>query len=120
MRPTQLAPPDCASILDLGPERAVLAGGRAVVTVGRRDTPVLIVRTRKGIFAVEDRCPHAGFSLADGAARRRSIRCSRHGREYDLVSGACRTHPRSRPARTYPAWVDPSGHVLVAVPDEAD
>jgi nitrite reductase/ring-hydroxylating ferredoxin subunit len=118
MRPTPLVLPEPAIVVDVGDVREVLHAGRAVVHLGPHDTPVLIIRTRKGIFAIESRCPHAGHPLTDGTARRTSIRCSRHRLEYDLVSGACRTRRNSRPAMTYRAWLDSDGHVRVAVPDE--
>jgi nitrite reductase/ring-hydroxylating ferredoxin subunit len=106
--------------MDLGPAHDVLANGRAVVAVGTRKVEVLIVRTRKGIFAIDNRCPHAGHPLEKGAARRTSIRCPAHGREYDMTSGLCRTRPRSRPLIIYPVWLDNDGHVRLAVPAEED
>jgi 3-phenylpropionate/trans-cinnamate dioxygenase ferredoxin subunit len=109
------------TVLDLGRAREVFGDGRAIVAVGPEGTPVLIVETRRGVFAMENRCPHAGPPLDNAAIRRRYIKCAVHGLEYDMTSGVCRTgrKPRSRPLLTYRAWVE-QGHLFLALPTEAN
>jgi nitrite reductase/ring-hydroxylating ferredoxin subunit len=105
--------------LDLGLASEVLASGRTVVTVDS-EVSILIVRTRLGVFAMENRCPHARFSLADARVRRRTILCARHGREYDLTSGAQRgpLGQRTLPLRTFRVWID-RDHLYLAVSDSS-
>lgn len=100
--------------IDLGPAAELLADGRAQVRIWPGGPGILVVKTRRGVFAMEDQCPHLGSPLADAAVRGRRIRCAAHGREYDMVSGACRSG-RSGRLLTYPCWVE-HGHVFVAVP----
>ncbi len=80
---------DPACEIDLGPADELLASGRAVFDI---DTgQVLILRTRAGVFAIENACPHLGQRLDDGEIRRARLRCGAHAREYDLRSGFERT-----------------------------
>lgn len=60
-------------VFDLGPAQEVLVNGRAVVTVGAEDTSVLIVATRRGVFAMQNRCPHLGLPLNRAAMRGRHV-----------------------------------------------
>jgi nitrite reductase/ring-hydroxylating ferredoxin subunit len=107
-------------VVDLGSAREVLAGGRAVVTAGVA-TSVLIIQTRRGVFAMQNQCPHRGMPLATASTRRGRIKCAFHGREYDMTSGACRAHtqPTGRPLRTYHVWIE-HDHLFLALPSEAD
>jgi nitrite reductase/ring-hydroxylating ferredoxin subunit len=102
-------------VIDLGLADEVLIRGRAVVSVGS-DTSVLIIKTRRGVFAVQNRCPHLGLPLSSASVRRRNLRCDLHGREYDMRSGACRggPRPRTRPLPTYLAWIR-QDHLFLAL-----
>jgi nitrite reductase/ring-hydroxylating ferredoxin subunit len=52
------------------------------------DIEVLVFRTRRGIFAVENLCPHTGRRrLSDAVVSRTSVECVGHGHRYDLASG---------------------------------
>jgi 3-phenylpropionate/trans-cinnamate dioxygenase ferredoxin component len=62
-----------------------LKEGRVIVQVD--GVEVLVVRTRRGIFAVENRCPHTGRHLTDAAVSGSRLTCMGHQRRYDLVSG---------------------------------
>src|SRR5215472_13453140 len=97
-------PDDDTAVFDLGPVEDTFSGGRALVTVGPDELPVLIVRTRRGFFAMENLCPHQQRRLDDAVVRGRRIRCAFHAREYDLTTGACRS-PRSGPRlRVFRCW----------------
>lgn len=68
------------------------------------DRPILLAHLRTGeIRAYDGRCPHAGFSLADGELVDDVLTCAAHGWEFNLATGAgvnpdnCRLH--SHPAR---------------------
>jgi 3-phenylpropionate/trans-cinnamate dioxygenase ferredoxin component len=107
------------TVFDLGLAREVLINGRVTLTVGPKDTSVLIIRTRRGVFAMQNRCPHAGIPLDSAVVRRRYIKCVVHGRTYDMTSGVCRNGPRTRPLLTYRAWIH-HGHLFLALRTEAD
>lgn len=57
-------------------QRFVVQGMPVVLTV---------IEGRHVLF--EDRCPHQGASLFSGAITADSIRCPRHGFEFDLITG---------------------------------
>lgn len=103
-------PNDHASAVDLGPVGELLADDRAVVDVDGE--PVLVLRVRKRIVAVRNRCPHLGRRLDDGVVHRKWLRCQGHGREYTLDPGHCRTERGRVTLRTYAAWIS-DGHVFV-------
>jgi 3-phenylpropionate/trans-cinnamate dioxygenase ferredoxin component len=42
------------------------------------------------LFALEDRCPHAGSSLVTGLVEGRSVQCRAHGLRFDLATGCMR------------------------------
>jgi nitrite reductase/ring-hydroxylating ferredoxin subunit len=114
---SQAEPPDARApetVIDLGPAGRVLVGGLAEVRAWPGGPDILVVTTARGLFAVENRCPHLGLPLNGAAAHGSYIRCAFHGREYDMGSGACRRGKSGRLA-TYRCWVD-HGHVFVAVP----
>jgi nitrite reductase/ring-hydroxylating ferredoxin subunit len=104
------------AVVDLGPDPPALAGGRAVV-LGPQGESVLVVRTRRGLFAVTNRCPHRGLPLDDARVTGHTLVCPFHGWRFDLRSGHCRgRNPPAGPLATYRAW-RAAGHVfLAAVP----
>jgi nitrite reductase/ring-hydroxylating ferredoxin subunit len=119
----RLAPPELGertTVFDLGLAREVLVDRRAIVTVGPDDTSVLIVETRRGAFAIQNRCPHMGFPLDRAAVHGQHLKCAFHGREYDMTSGVCHGGPKpgTRPLTTYRAWID-QDHLFLALQTEA-
>jgi nitrite reductase/ring-hydroxylating ferredoxin subunit len=75
--------------VDVGPADRLLADGRVLAQVDGVD--VLVVRTRRGIFAVENQCPHTGRHLTDAAVSGAKLTCMGHRRRYDLRSGRAAT-----------------------------
>jgi nitrite reductase (NADH) small subunit len=106
-------------LIDLGSIEDVLSTDRAVVTVPATGTLVLILRTTRGVFAFENRCPHLGSSLADAEVRGRRLTCPAHGYQYDLASGQC-VRGRLGPRRltTYPLRIE-RGRVWLVFPARA-
>jgi nitrite reductase/ring-hydroxylating ferredoxin subunit len=66
-------------------------------------TEVLVVRTRRGFFGVENRCPHLNRALTDATVCGRKLVCAGHKRGYDLASGkpTARLVPGGRALRTF-------------------
>jgi len=75
--------------------------GRGVrVDVG--DNRIAILRDGDSIYALGDRCTHAEASLSEGDVFDGEVECPRHGATFDLATGAAKTLPATRSARTYP------------------
>ncbi len=51
---------------------------------GRR---IAVGRTARGLFAIDDQCPHAGGSLGEGMLDGDCVLCPIHGYAYDIRSG---------------------------------
>jgi nitrite reductase/ring-hydroxylating ferredoxin subunit len=70
------------------------------VNVG--DTPVLLVRHRKHVHAIHDRCSHRGCSLAGtGELDGETIECGCHGSRFSLRDGSVERGPATSPQPAY-------------------
>ena len=67
--------------------------GRLVVSAGRHG--IAVFHTGKGIFAVDNRCPHMGFPLVKGTVAGDILTCDWHHARFDLASGG-----------TFDLWAD--------------
>lgn len=66
-----------------------------------------------GVFACEDRCPHADAALSTGQLKQGVLTCGAHGFGFDLLTGSC--HMRGpKPLVRYPVRVV-DGRVLVTL-----
>jgi nitrite reductase/ring-hydroxylating ferredoxin subunit len=103
--------------VDVCSEDELDRSGRLVVHLSDPPIDVLVIRTRRQVFAVENRCPHLGVSLDGGNVRGRTITCTTHGRRFDLVSGRCASGSGrpGRPLLTLLTWLD-GGRVWLAPP----
>jgi 3-phenylpropionate/trans-cinnamate dioxygenase ferredoxin subunit len=55
--------------------------------VTRGDLDILIAHTERGVFAVDDRCPHMAAPLSIGELDGCIVACPLHEGRFDLVSG---------------------------------
>jgi nitrite reductase/ring-hydroxylating ferredoxin subunit len=69
------------------------ASDRVVVHAG--DRPVLLLQHAGQVYAVDNRCPHMGFPLAQGSASDCILTCHWHHARFDLGSGG-----------TFDQWAD--------------
>ena len=70
---------------------------------------ICVTRTSKGIFAVQDRCPHNGASLSKGfCTLKNEIVCALHRYSFDLESGKS-TSGGAYALKTYPIEVRQDG-----------
>jgi 3-phenylpropionate/trans-cinnamate dioxygenase ferredoxin component len=84
--------------------------GRLVVQVPGSDVAVVVVRTRRGVFAFGDSCPHGGAPLRGGEVAGTTVTCLRHARRYSLKSGRCVSAlGAAARLRRWRAWLDGSG-----------
>jgi len=72
---------------------------------GRR---IALVRIDDAFHAVDDRCSHEDYSLAEGEvwAEECQIECPRHGSTFDLVTGEPCSLPATQPVAVYEVVVD--------------
>lgn len=82
------------------------------------DTPIAVVRSGDGVYAVGDLCSHAEVSLTEGEVYDGTIECWLHGSCFDLRTGKPTNPPATRPVATYRVKVE-GGDVYVS-PGPAD
>ena len=80
---------------------------------------IAIVRTRDGeVFAVDNRCPHEGYPLAEGTVAGCVLTCNWHNYKFDLRDGSCVMGEEA--VRSYPTRiVDDRIEIDLSEPDPA-
>ena len=75
--------------------------GKALTVNG---TEVAVFRCSNQLYALENRCPHAAGSLADGTVDGDEVICPLHGYRFNIRTGACSTDPalRAKPVALVP------------------
>lgn len=63
--------------------------------------PLAIFRCEGELHVVQDTCPHAGASLAEGWVEDRRVFCPAHGADFCLRSGAALNFPAEDPIRIF-------------------
>lgn len=87
--------------------------GRLVVEMPQWDVALVVVSTRRGLFAFGDSCPHAGAPLDYAAVAAATVTCLRHSRRYSLKSGRCVSAlGAAARLRRWRAWLE-DGHVWI-------
>ena len=98
---------------DVGEADRIPLGDGRLVRVGH--LPLAIFRTRQGdVYATQALCPHKAGPLADGITGNGILVCPLHEYKFDLATGEAKT-PGCRMIKTYPAWVNEQGHILVSL-----
>jgi nitrite reductase/ring-hydroxylating ferredoxin subunit len=90
--------------VELGPDPVPALHDRAVIHVAALDTAVLLVRTRRGIFACESQCPHLGRKLIDARLSFGKLTCEGHGWCFRQDTGE-RIRSTGSNLRVWPAMV---------------
>ncbi len=86
--------------------RLGLIGAVGTTPVG----PLAVYRAGRGLVAVEDRCPHAGACLSQGALQGGVLTCPGHGSQFLVATGERIRGPADQGLRCYPA-VEEAGRV---------
>lgn len=86
-------------------------GGSSFAQVG--DKRIALFNVDGQIHAIDDKCAHAGQSLAHGKLSGKVVTCRAHGWRYDVTTGNLTTVPDFGVA-SYPVQVV-EGKILVAV-----
>lgn len=75
---------------------------------------IALFRTRNGIFACDNRCPHQGYALVRGDVKDGVLTCAWHNWKFELGTGTCRYGGEN--IRTYPVRIS-DGQVFIDVAD---
>ena len=67
--------------------------------------PVAVFRCDGEVHVVQDTCPHAGASLAEGWVEDHRVACPAHNAEFCLRTGAPLTFPANEPIKTFPTRI---------------
>lgn len=70
------------------------------------DKEILICRTQKGYYAVDNLCTHAAARLCDGKLKGNKVLCPLHGAAFDVRDGSALSRPASIPLGRYPVQVE--------------
>jgi nitrite reductase/ring-hydroxylating ferredoxin subunit len=74
--------------LDVAADAEITPSQPVVLRVGRRQLAIL--RNEEGqLWAVDNRCPHEGYPLAQGQLRGCTLTCAWHNFKFDLRDGRC-------------------------------
>jgi ferredoxin-nitrite reductase len=84
--------------------------GKAVIVNG---IPVAVFRRGGRLCAIENICPHAGASLAEGLLDGDEVLCPLHNFRFDITTGACSTDPILR-VKTFPVVPHADGFTVQA------
>lgn len=95
--------------LPVGSIRMLRGGGKRLA----------VVRTAAGVHAMDNACPHEGYSLAQGELKGEELTCAWHNWKFRVADGRCVLGEED--VRSYPVRID-GDQVLVdlADPDPAD
>jgi nitrite reductase/ring-hydroxylating ferredoxin subunit len=66
---------------------------------------IVLVRTKEGVSAFSDICPHAHWRLSEGDLVNGVLECAGHGWEFDACTGKCITVP-AYPLKPYSVVVE--------------
>jgi nitrite reductase/ring-hydroxylating ferredoxin subunit len=78
------------------------------------DKRIALFRTPRGVYAVDNRCPHEGYALVKGDVKEGVLTCAWHNWKFALESGECLFGGEN--TRTYPVDVR-GGEVWLDVTD---
>ncbi len=99
---------EAEQMLPLGKPQKLRVSGRAEA--------ICLVRTRTGIFAVADSCPHLGDSLSRGTTNYlNEVVCPWHSYRFSLHTGQ-ECENRTQPVSTFSILTEPTG-IFIQVSD---
>lgn len=96
-------------------EWALPLGKPQKLRVAGREEGICLVRTRAGIFAVADACPHLGDSLSRGTTNYlNEVVCPWHSYRFSLTNGE-ECEKRTRRLPVYAVQIEPTG-IFIQLP----
>ncbi|MGB7298554.1 MAG: Rieske 2Fe-2S domain-containing protein [Burkholderiaceae bacterium] len=97
-------------------EPAGALGEEEAVQVKHNNLLIALCRTTEGFFAVDDTCPHATASLAEGYVIDNLIECPLHQAQFDLATGEYVAGPQCANLKSYPV-IEDNELVFLELPD---
>ena len=67
--------------------------------------PIVLIRTKDSVYALEDRCSHEDFPLSDGFVSQNTVTCPMHGASFDVESGEPLSLPAYETVETFPVTI---------------
>jgi nitrite reductase/ring-hydroxylating ferredoxin subunit len=83
----------------------------ALRSASHAGTKLLLTRVGGRVYAVENKCPHLGMSLARGTLSGSTLRCPWHGSRFDVCTGANQDWANAVAGIPMPSWM----HSLIAM-----
>jgi nitrite reductase/ring-hydroxylating ferredoxin subunit len=77
--------------------------GKAFNVAGRQ---VGLFNIEGRVYAIDDICPHAGASLADGALDGKIVSCPWHFAEFDVTCGKVLCQPANEDVEKFPVFLN--------------
>lgn len=77
----------------------VIAGRPHCAKAG--DRAIALFRVGERVYALDNRCTHAGGSLCQGAVEETIVQCPMHGAQFDVTTGEVKGPPAFRPVQAY-------------------
>lgn len=75
-----------------------------------------LYRVGDRVFAMDDVCPHAGYSLSEGELSGTRVVCPAHGWDFDVATGLAPGETDEPPLERFPVRID-DGQVLIDLDD---
>jgi nitrite reductase/ring-hydroxylating ferredoxin subunit len=94
---------DGADPVDVGDVDDLQVDQMKLVRLG--DRRIVVARVEDGYVAFDDRCPHKGGPLSDGALACGTVQCPWHGSQFDVRTGGVKHGPATEGIATYPVDV---------------
>jgi nitrite reductase/ring-hydroxylating ferredoxin subunit len=98
---------------------AAAPGEGALVRVDVGGRGILVCRASHRLYAIEDRCPHAGAALGDGRLTGFVLECPLHGGRLDVRDGSPVDAPIRRAAERFAVREGLRGELEVLLPQSA-
>ena len=67
--------------------------------------PIVLANVEGTVYALEDRCSHQEFPLADGELDGGDLVCIYHGARFDACTGKNKGLPAVRPVKVFPVQI---------------
>ena len=101
---------EVADLLPAGAASDLPPGGRKLVFPGDGES-ILVMNVGGQFYALENSCPHAGASIANGICEGHQLTCPAHGLKFNITNGQCVASPGMR-VKTYAVQIL-DGHLML-------
>jgi nitrite reductase/ring-hydroxylating ferredoxin subunit len=101
------------AFLNVGQADDIVPGTARVVKAGERT--LALFNLGGTFYAIDNRCPHVGGPLGEGAIEGKVVICPWHGSRFDITTGEVVGPPAKRPVVSYPVRVQ-GREILVELP----